>query len=59
VVNQEGQVFESYCTKHQKRRGALKSTRKSMKRYGQSEIIVMDKLWSYGAAMKIIGNIDC
>ena len=27
-----------------------------MKRYGQPEIIVTDKLRSYGAAMKVIGN---
>lgn len=29
-----------------------------MKSYGQPEITVTDKLWSYGAAMKVIGNID-
>jgi len=27
-----------------------------MKRYGQSHVIVTDKLRSYGAAMKVIGN---
>ena len=27
-----------------------------MKRYGNPEIIVTDKLQSYGAAMKVIGN---
>mmetsp|Transcript_28818 Transcript_28818/g.54794 ORF Transcript_28818/g.54794 Transcript_28818/m.54794 type:complete len:111 (+) Transcript_28818:363-695(+) len=31
---------------------------KSMKRYGRPEIIVTDKLRSYGAAMKVIGNAD-
>jgi putative transposase len=30
--------------------------RESMKRYGNPEIIVTDKLRSYGAAMKVIGN---
>jgi len=59
VVKQEGQVLESYGTKHQKRRGALKTSRKSMKRYGQPEIIVTNKLRSSGAGMKVIGNIDC
>ena len=29
-----------------------------MKRYGQPEIIVTDKLRSYGAAMKVMGNAD-
>jgi putative transposase len=29
-----------------------------MKRYGQPQGIVMDKLRSYGAAMKDIGNAD-
>jgi putative transposase len=28
-----------------------------MKRYGQPEVLVTDKLRSYGAAMKIIGNV--
>ena len=29
-----------------------------MKRYGKPQIIVTDKLRSYGAAMKVIGNAD-
>ena len=29
-----------------------------MKRYGSPEIVVTDKLQSYGAAMKVIGNAD-
>jgi putative transposase len=36
----------------------LKFLRKSMKRYGRPEVIVTDKLRSYGAAMKVIGNAD-
>jgi putative transposase len=36
----------------------LKFLRKSMKRHGRPEIIVTDKLRSYGAAMKDIGNAD-
>ena len=28
-----------------------------MKRYGNPEVIVTDKLRSYGAAMKVIGNV--
>jgi len=55
-VDHEGEVLESYVTKRRDRRGALKFIRKSMKRYGQPHIIVTDKLRSYGAAMKVIGN---
>ncbi len=58
AVDHEGEVLESYVTKRRDRKAALKFLRKSMKRYGQPEIIVTDKLRSYGAAMKIIGNID-
>tara|TARA_B100000768_G_scaffold58250_1_gene56401 strand:- start:998 stop:1321 length:324 start_codon:yes stop_codon:yes gene_type:complete len=29
-----------------------------MKRYGNAEIVVTEKLRSYGAAMKVIGNAD-
>jgi putative transposase len=56
AVDHEGEVLESYVTKSRDRRAALKFIRKSMKRFGQPEIIVTDKLWSYGAAMKVIGN---
>jgi hypothetical protein len=45
-------------TKRRDRKAALKFIRKSMKRYGRPEIIVTDKLRSYGAAMKDIGNAD-
>jgi putative transposase len=38
------------------RKAALKFLRKKMKRYGQPEVFVTDKLRSYGAAMKLIGN---
>jgi len=29
-----------------------------MKRYGGPEVVVTDKLRSYGAAMKVVGNAD-
>jgi putative transposase len=35
----------------------LKFLRKSLKRYGKPDILVTDKLRSYGAAFKIIGNV--
>ncbi len=58
AVDHEGEVLESYVTKRRDRRAALKFIRKSMKRYGQPHVIVTDKLRSYGAAMKIIGNAE-
>ena len=56
AVDHEGEVLESYVTKRRNRKAVLKFLRKSMKRYGNPEIIVTDKLRSYGAAMKAIGN---
>jgi len=58
AVDHEGEVLESYVTKRRDRKAALKFLRKSMKRFGQPHIIVTDKLRSYGAAMKEIGNAD-
>ena len=58
AVDHEGEVLESYVTKRRDRKAALKFLRKSMKRYGNPEIIVTDKLRSFGAAMKVIGNAD-
>ena len=56
AVDHEGEVLESYVTKRRDRKAALKFLRKIMKRYGNPHVIVTDKLRSYGAAMKIIGN---
>jgi putative transposase len=56
AVDHEGEVLESYVTKRRDRKAALKFLRKSMKRHGQPHVIVTDKLRSYGAAMKVIGN---
>ena len=58
AVDHEGEVLESYVTKRRDRKAALKFIRKSMKRYAQPHVIVTDKLRSYGAAMKGIGNAD-
>lgn len=58
AVDHEGEVLESFVTKRRNRKAALKFLRKSMKRYGNPEIIVTDKLQSYGAAMKVIGNVS-
>ncbi|MGR3343012.1 MAG: IS6 family transposase [Paracoccaceae bacterium] len=56
AVDHEGEVLETYVTKRRDRKAAFKFLRKLMKRYGQLHVIVTDKLRSYGAAMKVIGN---
>ncbi|MCZ6611726.1 MAG: DDE-type integrase/transposase/recombinase, partial [Planctomycetota bacterium] len=54
----EGEVLEAYVTKKRDRKAALRFMRKTMKRYGHPEAIVTDRLRSYRAAMKVIGNAD-
>ena len=58
AVDHEGEVLETYVTKRRDRKAALKFLRKTMKRYGSPKVIVMDRLRSYGAAMKVIGNAN-
>ena len=56
AVDHEGEVLESFVTKTRDRESALKFIRKSMKRYGKPDVIMTDKLCSYGAAIKVVGN---
>ena len=58
AVDHEGEVLESYVTKTRDKKAALKFMKKSKRRYGRPGIIVTDKLRSYGAAMKEIGNVE-
>ncbi len=58
AVDHEGEVLETYVTKRRDRNAALKFLRKTMKLYGSPHVIVTDKLRSYGAAMKVIGNAE-
>ena len=58
AVDHEGEVLESYVTKTRDKKAALKFLKKSMRRYGRPNAIVTDKLRSYGAALKEIGNAD-
>ena len=58
AVDHEGEVLESFVTKRRDRRAALKFLRKSMKGYGNPQVLVTDKLRSYGAAMKVIGKVE-
>ena len=45
-------------TKKRDRKAALKFMKRTMKRYGHPKAIVTDRLRSYRAAMKVIGNAE-
>ena len=56
AVDHECEVLETFVTKRRDRKAALRFLKKTVKRYGRPKIIVTDKLRSYQAAMKVIGN---
>ena len=56
AVDHEGEVLEVYVTKRRDREAALEFLRRAMRRYGRPATIVTDRLQSYRAAMKMIGN---
>ncbi len=56
AVDHEGEVLEVFVTKRRDRKAAWSFLRKTKKRYGRPEVIVTDRLRSYRAAMKVIGN---
>ncbi len=58
VVDRKGEVLESVVTKTRDRKAALKLLKKSMKRHGRPENIVMERLRWYGAALKDLGRGD-
>ena len=58
AVDHEGEVLDAFVSKRRDRKAALIFLRKLMKRYGRPGQVVTDKLRSYGAAMKEIGNAD-
>ena len=58
AVDHEGEVLEVFATKRRNRRAALKFLKRAMKRYGQPNVIVTDRLRSYRAAMNVIGNTE-
>lgn len=58
AIDHEGEVLESYVTRTCDKNAALKFLKKSMKRHGRPHVLVTDKLRSYGAAMKEIGNAN-
>ena len=59
AVDHEGEVLEVYATKRRDHRAALEFLKRAMKRYGRPASIVTDRLKSYRAAMKVIGNESC
>jgi putative transposase len=56
AVDHEGEVLEVFATKRRDRKAALTFIKRAMKRYGRPKVIVKDRLRSYRAAMKVIGN---
>lgn len=55
AVDHEGEVLESFVTKARDKTAALKFLRKAMRKHGRPEVVVTDRLRSYGAALKEIG----
>jgi putative transposase len=55
AVDHKGEVLESFVTKRRDKKAALRFLRKAMRKHGLPEVIVTDRLRSYGAALKEIG----
>ena len=58
AVDHEGEVLEAFVSKRRDRKAALDFLKKIMKKYGAPKVIVTDKLPSYRAALKSIGNAN-
>lgn len=58
AVDHEGEVLQSYVTKSRDKASALKFLKNAMKRYGSPQEVVTDRLRSYGAAMRELGNAN-
>jgi len=58
AVDHEGEVLECFVTKRRDRKAALRFLKKTMKRYGNPQVVVTDRCPSYRTAMKEIGNQD-
>ena len=56
AVDHEGEVLEAFVTKRRNCQSALKFLKRTMKRHGRPSSIVTDRLPSYRAAMKALGN---
>jgi transposase-like protein len=58
TIDHEGEVLESFVTRTRDKKAALKFLKKAIGKHGQPEVIVTDRLRSYGAAMKELGAAD-
>ena len=58
AVDHEGEVLESFVTKRRDKKAALKFLRKAMRKHGRPEVLVTDRLRSYGAALKEIAAAE-
>ena len=58
AVDHKGEVLESFVTRRRDKKAASRFLRKSLKRHGQTETIVTDRLASYGAAPREIGALN-
>ncbi|MGQ3489037.1 IS6 family transposase [Roseovarius pacificus] len=58
AVDHEGEILESFVTKTRDKKAALKFLKKAMRKHGRPDVIVTDRLRSYGVALKEIGNAD-
>lgn len=56
AVDHGGQVPESYVTNTRDKAAGVRFIRKALKGHGQAEAIVTDRLKSYPAAMRELGN---
>ncbi|MBO0335352.1 DDE-type integrase/transposase/recombinase [Sneathiella sp. CAU 1612] len=56
AFDHEGEFLKSLVTKRRDRKTALVFLKKLMKRYGNPHAIITDRLRSYSAAMKVVGN---
>ncbi len=58
AVDHEGEALESFVTKNRDKKATLKLLKKAMRKHGRPEVIVTDRLRSYGAALNEIGAAD-
>ena len=58
AVDHEGEILESYVTRKRDKSAALAFIKRALKRHGKAEAIVTDRLRSYPAAMRELGNIE-
>ena len=58
AVDYEGEVLESFVTRTRDKKAALKFLKKAMKKYGWVDVLVSDKLRSFGSALRDLGEAD-